>query len=53
MPHAFTWNIGTMSNTASCADKLIASGNAATQECSTVERWLYKTPFGLSVVADV
>ena len=29
------------------------SGATCAKECSTVERWLYRTPLGLPVVPDV
>src|SRR5512139_723973 len=52
-PHALTWNMGTTGRTTSRAETLSASGSAAASVCSTVERWLYRTPLGLPVVPDV
>ena len=53
MPQAFTWNMGTTGKATSRADMFKASGRAAAYACSTVERWVYSTPFGWPVVPEV
>src|SRR3981189_557794 len=52
-PHAFAWNIGTMSCTRSRSERPIALGVVAANECRNEERWEYATPFGFPVVPDV
>ena len=52
-PQAFTWNIGTTGRTTSRAESPRASGRHAPNAWSSVDRWLYSTPFGLPVVPDV
>src|SRR6185436_14459545 len=53
MPHALTWNIGTIGHTVSPAPTPSPSGSAAASACSTVERCEYSTPLGWPVVPDV
>ena len=53
MPQALTWNMGTDNKTESRAQSAKPSAAQMANECSKVERWLYKTPLGLPVVPDV
>ena len=53
MPQALTWNIGTIGRIALREDRSVASGSEIAYACSTVERWLKSTPFGLPVVPEV
>ena len=53
MPHAFAWNIGTTGRTLSRSLMLNTAELIDASECSHVERWLYRTPFGLPVVPVV
>src|SRR3989344_840066 len=52
-PQALTWNMGTTGSTVSVALRHIASGRAAANACSTVERCEYTAPLGLPVVPEV
>ena len=52
-PQALTWNIGTIGMSTSRSDRASASAVSAITECSSVDRWLYTTPFGLPVVPEV
>ena len=49
-PQALAWNIGTTGRITSASQTPTPSAIIAPNECSTVERWLYTTPFGLPVV---
>ncbi len=49
-PHPMAWNIGTIPQTASTADRLMASVMAWVMVCRYVERFVYMTPLGLPVV---
>src|SRR5215471_6801173 len=53
MPHALTWNIGTIASTEVAAERLLLSGREVARACRTVERWLNSTPLGFPVVPDV
>ena len=53
MPQQFTWNNGAQSSSVSRVDTAIVSADISPKLCSTAERWLCNTPFGLPVVPDV
>ena len=52
-PHALAWNIGTTGRMVSVHESDITSGMIVAIECSTSDRCVYSTPFGLPVVPDV
>src|SRR5690242_9329394 len=53
MPHAFAWNIGTITRTRSRSDRLRAAGVHTASECKYDDRCEYATPLGFPVVPDV
>ena len=52
-PHAFTWNMGTMSRQRSFSHSPMELALVEAIECSHVERCEYTTPLGLPVVPEV
>jgi len=52
-PHALAWNIGTTGRIVSRSLMLNTAALIDANECSHVERWLYRTPFGWPVVPVV
>ncbi len=53
MPQQLTWNSGAHSSSESRADIAIVSAAISEKLCSTADRWLCRTPFGLPVVPEV
>jgi hypothetical protein len=53
IPQQLTWNNGAHSSSESRAEIAMVSAAISEKLCSTAERWLCSTPFGLPVVPDV
>ncbi len=51
MPHALTWNIGTIISSRS--DSSSRNAPQTPKQCSQMDRWLYTTPLGSPVVPVV
>ena len=49
-PHAFAWNIGTITSILSFSARAMLAVDVTIIECRKVLRWLYITPLGLPVV---